>query len=153
MSNSTNRGLSIIEPGVLAASLLENACNAALASGHSLQLEVVRDLAEDLKHSLLETPRPGDPDAPPELLIEASLRCADLANLAACNASQLPVEHRPLAVAAVHLSSASVKALNVLAGAASSDTPNSDNLLRDARSAGWRADLALRQLEKLTDQL
>lgn len=150
-TDTTNKGPSITSPCILAASLLQNACNAALryrSSGDSLQLEVVRDLAGDLKLSLEETPRTEDREAPPELLIEASLRCADLANLAACNAPHIPEEHRPGALAAVHLAAGTVKALNLLAGTMGSDSPDAGNLLRDARSAGWRADLAIRQMEE-----
>lgn len=137
------------ESGVLAATLLENACTSALESETLLQLEIVRDLAGDIRMSLEAVSEPnarGVPDSGP--LAEAALRCADLANLAACNAPQLPVEHRPKAVAAVHLASGAVKALNALAEARESEAPSTNDVSRDLRSAGWRADLAVRQVEE-----
>ena len=139
----------VVESGTLAAGLLESACTSALESRGSPQLEVVRDLAGDLKSS------PGETDelttrsvSPLELLAEAALRCADLANLSACNVSQFPEEYRPLVVAAVHLASGTIKALNVLAEAEAGGAglPTTADVSRDLRSAGWRADLAIRQV-------
>ena len=149
MEERGNDSLYVTGSGTLAASLLKSACTSALESGSSLQLEVVRDLAEDLESSLEETSETTTQDTSlADLLAEAALWCADLANLAACNASQLPSEHRPRAVAAVHLASGTVKALNILveAEAERSEVPNTGTILRDLRSAGWRADLAVRQV-------
>ena len=144
----------VLESGVLATGLLRSACTSALESCDSLQLEVVRDLAGDLKSSLEGASGRATQDVSlADLLAEAALRCADLANLAACNVSQLPEEHRPKAVATVHLASGTVKALNVLAEAAAggAELPNTGNVSRDLRSAGWRADLAVRQVQELTE--
>ncbi|MGB3635859.1 MAG: hypothetical protein WA982_17615 [Rubrobacteraceae bacterium] len=143
-----NEDLYVTRSGVLAASILESACISALKSDASLQLEVVRSLANDLKSFLEETSQTNAQGIQTsDLLAEAALRCADLANLAACNVYQLSKEHRSQAVAAVHLASGAVKAINVLAEAkVSPETPNTGHLLRDLQSAGWRADLAVRQV-------
>lgn len=147
MRKHPNKNLSVAESGALAASLLKSACTSALESGGSLQLEVVRDLAKDLESSLgeiLGTTARNTPLA--DLLTEAALQCADLANLAACNVSQLPEEHRPQAIAAVHLASGTIKALDVLAEAGGPGPSDPADVSRDLRSAGWRADLAVRQV-------
>ena len=139
----------VLESGALAAGLLESACTSALESHDSPQLEVVRDLAGDLKSSPRETNELTTQSIPSlELLTEAALRCADLANLAACNASQFPAEHGSFAVAAVHLASGTVKALDALAEAEAerSGLSTTADVSRDLRSAGWRADLAVRQV-------
>ena len=139
----------VLESEALAADLLESACTSALASHDSPQLEVVRDLAGDLKSSPRETNElTTQSSSSLELLTEAALRCADLANLAACNVSQFPEEHRSLAIAAVHLASGTVKALDALAEAevARSGLSNTADVSRDLRLAGWRADLAVRQV-------
>ncbi|HZY65327.1 MAG TPA: hypothetical protein VFE21_05560 [Rubrobacteraceae bacterium] len=150
---ATSENLSVIESGSLTAELLENACESALEFGDSLQLEVVRDLAADLKSSLEAMSLPDYRDVPaPELLVEAALHCADLANLAVCNVPYLPKDHRPQAIAAVHLAAGVTRALGALAGEASgSETPHADNILRDTRSAEWRVDLAVRQAEELVE--
>ncbi len=143
-----NGALYVTRSGALAASLLKGACISALGSSDSLQLEVVRDLAEDLKDyfdNLSHTNAEGVETT--DLLAEAALRCADLANLAACNVYQFSKEHRPQAVAVVHLASGTVKALNAMVEAeVSPEIPNTGHLSRDLRSAGWRADLAVRQV-------
>lgn len=136
--------------GARAASLLENACTSALESGSSLQLEVVRDLAGDLESFLEETSRSEARDDPPsDLLAETALRCADLANLAACNVSQLPEGERSGAIASIHLAAGAVKACEALTGNGTGGTvtSNDESVLRDIRSAGWRTDLAVRQVD------
>lgn len=149
---TTDKDLSVTDSGVLAASLLEHACSSAIESDDSLQLEVVRDLARDLKHFFGETSLPDSQGTlRSDLLTETALRCADLANLAACNVSALPSEHQPRAIACVHLSAGTVKALDALAESAGPETPNAENILRDLRSAGWRADLAVRQVKEFED--
>ena len=78
---------------------------------------------------------------------KSSLACADLAILAACNLPALPDDDRPLAVAAVHLAAGATRALIPLveSKAGTLDGSFAENTLRDVRSAGWRADLAVRQ--------
>jgi hypothetical protein len=131
------------DAGALAAGLLVDACRPP--SEDSLRLEVVRGLALDLGRRL-EVLAGEDPAA--DSLIEAALACADLATLAACNLPALPEGDRPLATAAVHLATGITRALISLveAQAGTLDEPHADNMLRDARSARWRADLAVRQL-------
>jgi hypothetical protein len=115
----------------------------------SPNLEVVRDLALDLERRLGALSRPEDQQ--PDCLIEATLACADLATLAACNLAGLSEDAEPLAVAAVHLSVGATRALAVLveAGAGILNDFHAENTLRDARGALWRADLAVRQIEEL----
>ena len=130
--------------GVLAASLLVEACQTD--PENSLRLEVVSSLALDLGRRL-ET-LAGDDSA--GSLVEAALACADLATLAACNLRALPGNNRPLAAAAVHLAVGTTRALIPLVEleAAVLDEPGAENTLRDARSASWRADLAVQQVEE-----
>lgn len=139
--------------GATAASLLENTCRSALESRGSLQLEVVRDLAKDLRLSLEAVTRTTGKPASAHLLVEAALWCADLANLAACNVGELPGRHKPPAVAAVHLATGAARALSVLAESTARELEpsQSDNVLRDARGASWRVDLAIRQVEELPE--
>jgi ABC-type hemin transport system ATPase subunit len=130
------------DAGALAAGLLVDACRPH--SEDSLRLEVVRDLALDLGHRL-ET-LAGEDFA--DSLIEAALACADLATLAACNLPALPDGEKPLAAAAVHLAAGATRALISLVESETGtlDEAHAENTLRDARSASWRADLAVRQL-------
>jgi hypothetical protein len=132
--------MGVASAGVLAAELLVEACGA----GSSLHLETVRDLAEDLGRRLRQPPGVGEADP----LVEAALACADLATLAACNVAALPDRGHPPAAAATHLAAGAVRALTALAEAEIGDREDAyaGNALRDLRSAGWKADLAVRQL-------
>ena len=131
------------DAGALAAGLLVDACRPHSES--SLRLEVVRDLALDLGHRLEIL---AGEDTSTDSLIEAALACADLATLAACNLPALPDNDRPLAAAAVHLAAGTTRALISLveSEAGTLDEYHAENTLRDARSAGWRADLAVSQM-------
>ena len=131
------------EAGALAAGLLADACRPH-AEG-SLRLEVVRDLALDLGRRLEGL---AAEDGAADSLVEAALACADLATLAACNLTALPDGDRPIATAAVHLAAETTLALIPLveAEAVTLEEPRAENTLRDARSARWRADLAVRQI-------
>ena len=136
-----------VEAGALAAGLLADACRPH--PDNSPRLEVVRDLALDLERRLEALADLSAEDI--DSLIEAALACADLATLAACN---LPVvSDRPLATASVHLAAGAGRALISLADSKSGamDTTHAQNTLRDARSAGWRVDLAVRQIEDPQD--
>lgn len=128
------------EAGALAAGLLVDACGRR--PDDPVRLAVVRDLALDLERRL-EALTDTDTDS----LIEAALACADLATLAACNLQI--VSDRPLATAAVHLAAGATRALISLAEseAGTLEDARVENTLRDARSARWRADLAVKQLE------
>jgi hypothetical protein len=131
------------DAGALAAGLLVDACRPHSES--SLRLEVVRNLALDLGHRLENLAGEGTST---DSLIEAALACADLATLAACNLPALPDNDRPLAAAAVHLAAGATRALISLveSEAGTLNESHAENTLRDARSAGWRADLAVSQL-------
>jgi len=126
--------------GVLAAGLLVEACG----DGDGLLVGTVRGLAEDLGRAL----RPPSGAGTTEALVEAALACADLATLAACNAAALPGRGGPPAVAATHLAAGAARALAALGEAeiGAKDDAYAGNALRDLRSAGWKADLAVRQL-------
>ena len=136
------------DAGALAADLLVEGCR--MTSDGSPNLEVVRGLALDLERRLDALSRPGG-DQSPDSLVEAALACADLATLAACNLSELSEDAEPLAAAAVHLSAGATRALAVLVEAETGilDETHAENTLRDARSALWRASLAVRQIEEL----
>lgn len=133
MASYTN----LASAGVLAAELLVGACG----TGDGLHASTVRGLAEDLGR-VLSSPS-GSSDAP----VEAALACADLATLAACNVSALPEEDRPAAVAAAHLAAGATRALVALAEAGRGPNgAHAAHAAKDVRSAGWKADLAVRQL-------
>jgi hypothetical protein len=144
---------SLLDAGARAAGLLADACRVA-PDRSSLRLEVVGDLASDIRRqlealagSLGKDASSGDLSV--DLLVEAALRCADLANLAACNAREL----RPGAGATVvHLAAGVARALRVLveAGSEGLGEEHAENALRDVRGAGWRVDLAVRQLDGLS---
>jgi hypothetical protein len=131
------------DAGALAAGLLVDACGPQ--AENSLRLEVVKDLALDLGRRLEVL---AGEDFAADSLVEAALACADLAILAACNLSALPDGDRPLAAAAAHLAAGATRALIPLVESEAGilDEAYAENMLRDARSAGWRADLAVRQL-------
>ena len=130
-----------VSAGARAAGLLEEACRSASESADSLRFAVVRDLALDIERGLDALARSGDAAAP-DLLAEAALRCADLANLAACNAPELPPDAAPRAVAAARLAAGAVRDLRSLVEGGDPDEEHAGNLLRDLRSAAWRAEFA-----------
>ena len=132
------------DAGALAAGLLVDACRPH--SEDSLRLEVVSDLTLDLGRRLEVL---AEEDLAADSLIEAALACADLATLAACNLPALPDGEKLLAAAAMHLAAGATRALISLVESETEnlDEVHAENTLRDARSAGWRADLAARQIE------
>ena len=140
-------GAVAISSGARAAGLLVDACRKAPEQS-SLRFEVVRDFASDIERQLDALARSiGEDACAVDLLVEATLLCADLATLAACNAREL----RPGAgTTVVHLSSGAARALGLLVEAGSQDLAeeHAENSLRDVRGAGWRVDLAVRQLEE-----
>ena len=131
------------DAGALAAGLLVDACGPH--AENSLRLGVVRDLALDLGRRLEVL---AGEDIAADSLVEAALACADLATLAACNLPALPDGDRPLAAAVVHLAAGTTRALISLVESETGtlDEAHADNTLRDAHSADWRADLAVRQI-------
>jgi hypothetical protein len=140
-------GAVAISSGARAAGLLVDACRKAPEQS-SLRFEVVRDLASDIERQLDALARSiGEDACAVDLLVEATLLCADLVTLAACNAREL----RPGAgTTVVHLSSGAARALGLLVEAGSQDLAeeHAENSLRDVRGAGWRVDLAVRQLDE-----
>src|SRR5215204_1876822 len=132
------------DAGALAVGLLVDACGPQ--AENSLRLAVVKDLALDLGRRLEVL---AGEDFAADSLVEAALACADLAILAACNLPSLPDGDRPLATAVVHLAAGAARALIPLveSEAMTLEEAHAENTLRDARSAGWRADLAVKQVE------
>ena len=133
-----------VSAGARAAGLLEEACRSE--SVDSLRFAVVRDLALDIERGLEVLVHAAAPD----LLAEAALRCADLANLAACSVPDFPPDEAPRAVAAARLAAGAVRDLRPLveAGSGDPDAEHAGNLLRDVRSAAWRAEFATRLVDE-----
>ena len=132
-----------VEAGALAAGLLVDACRTC--PDDSLRFEVVRELALDLGRRLEALSDSEDAHS----MVEAALACADLATLAACNLPDLPEEGKPPATAAVHLAAGTTRALTVLVESklGTPEDAHAENTRRDALSAGWRAGLAVRQID------
>jgi len=135
-----------ISKGVRAATLLEEACRSAQGSPKVPRMEVVRELALDLRRQLELLSDLAQEDATPDVLTEAALCCADLANLAACNVPDLPPDAATRVTEAARLAAGTVGALApiVESGSGDLDAGHAENLLRDVRSAGWRATFATR---------
>ena len=140
-----------VSAGGWAAGLLAEACRPGSAS--FLQLRVVRDLALDIGRQLDALARLAREDTAPDVFAEAALRCADLANLAACNVSELPPDAAPRATAAVRLAAGAVRDLRSLVETDSRDLDEEQagNLLRDVRGAAWRAEFAARLVDGSVD--
>ncbi|MBA2441948.1 MAG: hypothetical protein H0V53_06035 [Rubrobacter sp.] len=129
--------------------MLREACRTA--PGDAVRLEVVGALARDLQAELeaLSQPESGSSAFS---LVETALRCADLANLAACAVPEFPEPAASEAAAAAHLAAGAAQALRVAAEAATeSQGQLRDHLRRDARGAGWRAGLAARQVNEFLE--
>jgi hypothetical protein len=134
-----------VSAGARAANLLEEACRSTDAP----RFEVVRELALDIRRQLDALAGLAGKEVTPDVLVEAALCCADLANLAACNAPDLPPDAAQRAVEAARLGAGAVETLVPKVEARSGDpgTAHAGNLLRDARSAAWRAGFAARLVE------
>lgn len=141
----------VVAAGVGAAKLLEAACERGLDTTENPRIALVRDLAKDLGDQLEALANHEVSEQSPYFVAEAALRCADLANLAACNLDALPNPEAKRAAAGAHLASETVRALGLVAEAEGSPESTPD-ALRDLRGAGWRADLAVRQVEELMEQ-
>ena len=142
-----------ISDGVRAAALFKEACRSAQGSAQGSpeapRIEVVRELALDLGRQLDALSDLAREDATPDVLAEAAICCADLANLAACNAPDLPPDAAPRVTEAARLAAGAVGALAPIVESRSEDLDarHAENLLRDVRSAGWRATFAARIAE------
>ncbi|HSK99931.1 MAG TPA: hypothetical protein VK869_06305 [Rubrobacteraceae bacterium] len=137
-------GMAPAAVGARAAGLLSGACR-PVGGASSLRLEVVRCLALSIERELDAVARSAAEDATPDLLVEAALRCADLATLAACNAGPA----LPEAGTVVRRAAVAARDLRSLAESRSIRLENehAESLRRDARGVGWRVDLASRQVE------
>ena len=141
---------SILAAGAGAAGLLEAACNRESEASDEPRVVLVRDLAKDIKDQLEALAHFTAQEPPSDLIAEAALHCADLANLAACNIDGLTATEAARAAASVHLAAGAIRALQLLAEGAPDDPSGyGATVLRDVRGAGWRADLAVRQVEDL----
>ena len=136
-----------LSAGVRAANLLAQACQATDA----LRFEVVRELALQIGRQLNALVSLVGEEAVPDVLAEAAICCADLANLAACNAPDLPSDATPRAVEAARLAARAVEALGPMVESRSGD-PGSGDLIRDVRSAAWRAGFAARLLDEAAER-
>lgn len=138
-----------ISDGARAAALLEGACRSAQRESKAPRIEVVRDLALELGRQLDALCGLAREDAAPDVLAEAVICCADLANLAACNAPVLSPDAARRGTEAALLAAAAVGVLAPTAESASKnlDAGHAENLLGDVRSAGWRAAFAARIAE------
>jgi hypothetical protein len=136
--------------GARAAGLLEEACRSGRAI--SLQLEVVRDLALDIRRqlgALASLAGLAGEGAAPDILAEAALRCADLATLAACSVAELPPEERARAIEAARLAAGAVRDLrSPVEACGEQEGEHASNLLRDVKSAAWRAEFAARLVDE-----
>ncbi len=135
-----------LSDGARAANLLAEACRSTDAP----RFEVVRELALEIGRQLDALAGLAGEEAVPDVLAEAALRCADLANLAACNAPELPPDQAPRAVVAARLAAGAVRDLRPLveAGSGDLDAEHAGNLVRDVRSAAWRAEFAARLVDE-----
>lgn len=131
--------------GVVAANLLVEACRPGPEG--DLRLETIRELATDLGRRLASLAETADGTS--DSTIEAALACADLATLAVCNVPGLPEKDRARGAAATHLAAGATHALLALVENVETIDPYAENVSRDARSAGWKADLAVRQLGEM----
>ncbi len=148
--DTTSEVHSIVAAGAGAASLLQSACAQSRDSADVPRPALVRELATDIRDQLEALALLAASEPSPDLMAEAALRCADLANLAACNLDGLPAPEAARAAAGVHLAAGAIRAIRLLAESEPDDPAGSGAAaLRDVQGAGWRADLAVRQVEEL----
>lgn len=141
---------SVVMAGAGAAGILEAAFTQDEGRPTDQRIRLVRDLAKDIKDQLEVLAHSAASKQSPDLMAEAALRCADLANLAACNLDALPAKP-PQAAAGVYLAAGTIKALRLLAQG-SGELPESNKAaLRDLRGAEWRVDLAVQKVEELLE--
>ena len=142
---------SLAGTGAHAAVLLETACERGLVAQDrdADRISLVRDLAGDIKgqlEGLAASVLSATEESVLDLISETALRCADLANLAACNLDGLPANEASRAAAGVHLAAGTVNALRLLAEAEAGEGESHPTATRDVRGAGWRTDLTVRQV-------
>ena len=127
----------------MAAGLLRTACAPGVEA--PLRLEVVRTLARDLAEEIEALAAMTQAETS---LVEGALRAADLANLAACTVPDLSEARVSEAVAAVYLAAGAARALCALVGVGEESGERARDILGDTRSASWRAQLAVRQVDE-----
>ena len=142
---------SVVAAGAGAAGLVEAAFTQREDQPKDQRMGLVRDLAEDIKDQLESLAHSAASEPSPDLMAEAALRCADLANLAACNLDGLAAEEAARATAGVHLAAGTIRAFRLLAQGPGDLSEPGAAALRDLRGAGWRVDLAVRQVEALLE--
>ena len=147
-----------MKAGSSAAELLETACERGpdIQDQDAGRIALVRDLAGDIKdqlEGLSKSARSTPEEADLDLISETALRCADLANLAACNLDGMPVNEALRAAAGVHLAAGTVNALRLLAEGEAGDRESRAAATRDVRGAGWRADLTVRQVREFLEAI
>ena len=135
-----------LQAAALAAELLAEAWS--LSDDTSPRAGVTRELAGGLRDELEAFA--GTPDGPPvpDAAVEGALRAADVASLAAASLAELPEPNARKAAAAAHLAAGAAKALSALVGDARAGSKRAEYVLKDARSAAWRAGLAARQADE-----
>ena len=138
----------LITAGSSAAELLETACERGLDTQDAKRISLVRDLAGDIRDQLEGLANSATGESNLDLISETAIRCADLANLAACNLDGLPAKEALRAAAGVHLAAGAVNALRLLAEGETSGQETGSAAMRDVRGAGWRADLTVRQAKE-----
>ena len=143
--------LSAAAAGALAAGLLQASCRSVPKD--PLRAEVVRGLAQSLRDELEALVGHAGDAAPADASVEAALRAADVANLAASSLAGLSGESAAKAAAAAHLAAGAARALGALAeaGASDLDRDHAEYVLKDARSAAWRARFAIRQVDEFME--
>lgn len=142
-----------LHTAALAAELLAEAWSLPGSDDASLRAGVTRELARGLRTELKAFA--GAPDGPsaPDTAVEGALRAADVANLAAASLAELPEPNARKAAAAAHLSAGAARALSALAGDAQTGGKRAEYVLKDVRSAAWRAGLAARQADEALEAM
>lgn len=141
----------LITAGSSAAELLRTACEQSSENNYDKRISLVRDLAGDIEDQLGELANHATKSSSLNLISETALRCADLANLAACNLDALQDNEALRAAAGVHLAAGTVNALRILAEGAADRQESSTAALREVHGAGWRTDLTVRQASEFLE--
>ena len=133
----------------LAAGLLDEAWS--LPEPDPPRAGVTRELTQSLRAELEALAAAVDGPLATDVWVEGALRAADVASLAAASLDELPEKHARTAAAATHLAAGAARALCALAGEAGPEGEYAEYVLKDARSAAWRAGLAARQADEFLE--
>ena len=137
----------------LAAGLLEEAWDLSGPGLPHLRAGVTRELARDLRSELEALAGTALDFSLTDARVEGALRAADVANLAAASLAELPKANVRKAAASAHLAAGAARALCALIGDADTGEGRADYVLKDARSAAWRAGLAARQTDEALENM